>query len=578
MRRRNILPSFRWLTCLCVLAVTVLPNDLLGQQYRSGRNQDVEVLFEDEFLDNRNHWELESHYAEESIFNDEFHITTLNEMRRVQTKNIPLDPYGDYEINLSFRFQPSEGNTFSGITFGGDRASEFMFLVNQEGRFVVNRYDRGRQDSYLDQKNRYGFHKYGYQNLTVAKQGNLWIFLVGGKELYRMESRTFFGSEIGFVVGGKSNLEIDFLKVTQIPVRDFDGPQIFISQPMLNDNGMIFVNERQQKIKGKVYDKSAISHLVIGNTRIKVNNGSFEAGFELKDNRPYQIDVTCFDTYGNSSTETFRIQYVDSPQDELVYQPYNTQGNEYQYQNNATRTPKREEKKPTIGENYLLVIGVNSYSQWNPLHNAVKDCKDIANTLTTYYDFSPDHVISRFNEEATRENILETFEYLQERLTEHDNLIIYYAGHGYYDKSSELGYWVPVDARLNKIPDYIRNSTIHDYLRTIDTKHTFLIADACYAGSLFGTTRGNLDRDARSRWAFTSGDIEKVWDGRPGTNSPFAKYLIKFLRENPKNTFTVEELIQSVSPLVQRNTQQNPQGAALRQVGDDGGVFEFTRR
>ena len=96
---------------------------------------------------------------------------------------------------------------------------------------------------------------------------------------------------------------------------------------------------------------------------------------------------------------------------------------------------------------------------------------------------------------------------------------------------------------------------------------------------MFGTSRGNqYSREARSRWAFTSGDIEKVWDGQPGQNSPFARYLISYLKSNTKAELTAYELIDAVSNQVRNNTQQNPQGAPLRQADDRGGMFIFERR
>ena len=87
-----------------------------------------------------------------------------------------------------------------------------------------------------------------------------------------------------------------------------------------------------------------------------------------------------------------------------------------------------------------------------------------------------------------------------------------------------------------------------------------------------------LNANNRSRWAFTSGDIEKVWDGQPGQNSPFARYLIRILRNNTKPSLQANELVNTVRELVQRNTAQTPQGSALKNVGDLGGIFTFERR
>ncbi|MEM7660371.1 MAG: hypothetical protein AAF399_29970 [Bacteroidota bacterium] len=128
------------------------------------------------------------------------------------------------------------------------------------------------------------------------------------------------------------------------------------------------------------------------------------------------------------------------------------------------------------------------------------------------------------------------------------------------------------------MPDFIPNSTIHDYLRVIHTKHTLLFADACYAGSLFSAHRGELELNRPSRWAFTSGDIEKVWDGAPGTNSPFAASLIKYLQYNLKPELPANLLIKGVTDLMAREVEQRPRGNPLRRAGDEGGVFVFRRK
>ena len=230
------------------------------------------------------------------------------------------------------------------------------------------------------------------------------------------------------------------------------------------------------------------------------------------------------------------------------------------------------------GDDYILLIGINQYDNWPNLNNSVKDCQDLAGVLTTYYQFKPENVIRIFNRQATRENIIETFESLQDILTPNDNLLIYFSGHGYYDEGSHLGYWVPFEARQEKIVDYIVNSTIHDYLKTIKALHILLIVDAPYGGSIFATRSEITDENKKSRWAFTSGNIENVWDGEPGQNSPFAAFLINTLQQNIKPEFRTNDLIRQVSLKVSRNTRQTPIGSPLALDGDDGGIFIFRRK
>ena len=54
---------------------------------------------------------------------------------------------------------------------------------------------------------------------------------------------------------------------------------------------------------------------------------------------------------------------------------------------------------------------------------------------------------------------------LRRELGPDDNLLIYYAGHGYVDEETEEGYWLPVDAVEDDPVDWISNSTITTMLR-----------------------------------------------------------------------------------------------------------------
>jgi len=67
-----------------------------------------------------------------------------------------------------------------------------------------------------------------------------------------------------------------------------------------------------------------------------------------------------------------------------------------------------------------------------------------------------------------------------------------------------------------------------------------------------------------------------VGDGEPGQNSPFARYLMQNLHNNPKPQMRADELITKVKAQVQAVSNQQPKGSPI--VGDEGGVFIFERR
>jgi len=75
--------------------------------------------------------------------------------------------------------------------------------------------------------------------------------------------------------------------------------------------------------------------------------------------------------------------------------------------------------------------------------------------------------------EASRDNILEYLELLENKLTAKDNLFIFYSGHGYAQK--KIGYIIPQDAPANTKRGFIPNSTLLNHLRTIEAHHILLV-------------------------------------------------------------------------------------------------------
>jgi len=238
------------------------------------------------------------------------------------------------------------------------------------------------------------------------------------------------------------------------------------------------------------------------------------------------------------------------------------------------------------GKRHLLAIGIDKYHECAQLHNAVKDAVDITEVLESQYGFEASDVKLLTNEEATEERIFDEFRKLVQKVQPEDYVVIFFSGHGHYDHDFKQGYWIPVDAKEGNIGDYIPNSEISNTIRAIPSLHTFMIADACFSGSLFGESRSvTAKRDSSSyhhrvaaipsRWGLASGRNEVVADGEPGKNSPFSESLIYFLKNQDETSFSVSELVQYVKTVTSNNADQTPIGSPLRHVGDKGGEFVF---
>src|SRR5690606_31196593 len=112
---------------------------------------------------------------------------------------------------------------------------------------------------------------------------------------------------------------------------------------------------------------------------------------------------------------------------------------------------------------------------------------------------------------------------LKTSLTMRDNLIIFFSGHGEWDESAGQGYWLLRDAEFQNQATWLSNSTVKDYIRAINSRHTLLVTDACFGGSISKNADNKAEKaiyTLPSRVAITSGNLEKVPD-----KSVFMKYF-----------------------------------------------------
>jgi hypothetical protein len=229
------------------------------------------------------------------------------------------------------------------------------------------------------------------------------------------------------------------------------------------------------------------------------------------------------------------------------------------------------------GRNYLFLIGIDKYQYWPPLKCAVKDVQDFAEIVTSRYQFEESDIIFLKNADATEKKILAGFKQLAEKVTDQDNLVIYFSGHGHY--MAKTGYWIPVNANVGDEceDEFINTAVIVDRLRTINSLHTFLIIDACFSGTLITQIKGSAPKSERykSRRILTSGRAEVVSDGPEGGNSPFASGILNELRNNTDPYISASKLIAEVREYVEKQAQQTPNDARLVNADDQGGDFMF---
>ena len=212
-------------------------------------------------------------------------------------------------------------------------------------------------------------------------------------------------------------------------------------------------------------------------------------------------------------------------------------------------------------KDYALLFGTDHYDEWNDLFNPVKDAETIAEELKNNYGFETEVVTNA----TTSEMMSKLREYAQKSYQPDDQLFIFFAGHGQFDEIFTEGYLVGKDSKVNDPgkTSYISHSTLRTVVNNIPSKHIFLMLDACFGGTfdplvaragsrgqddIYGdiTQEEFIKRRLRfeTRKYVTSGGKQYVADGKPGGHSPFARKVLKALRDygGSDRILTIQEL------------------------------------
>ena len=179
---------------------------------------------------------------------------------------------------------------------------------------------------------------------------------------------------------------------------------------------------------------------------------------------------------GKKTIKLFNIANAYAPQTDNTATTSST--------NNATSLYRKQ---------HAIVVGVNNYkrSAIPRLNNAVEDARSVAETLRKK-GFS---VIELYNENATKDRILDALKEVKQHAISKDSTLFYFAGHGdgvSGNHGVREGYILPYEFNSdlnNPNPDVmyydksaISISSLIMYARDTKAKHIGIILDSCFSG------------------------------------------------------------------------------------------------
>jgi len=183
-----------------------------------------------------------------------------------------------------------------------------------------------------------------------------------------------------------------------------------------------------------------------------------------------EIGIIAENRYSSSEPAAIQLKWVGKKIDEFVIKP----------------------------KMYMLAIGVSDYRQSDlKLKYAAKDAQDFAKVMNGQKGGLYRDVVSRvlLNGAATKDSILDGFEWVQKETTSNDVAVIFLAGHGVNDSNGTY-YFLPENAE----PDKLKRTgvSLADLKQTVSSLpgKVLLFVDTCHSGNIFGGRRTAVDINA----------------------------------------------------------------------------------
>ena len=244
-----------------------------------------------------------------------------------------------------------------------------------------------------------------------------------------------------------------------------------------------------------------------------------------------------------------------------------------------------------FGKYFALIIGNDDYLILDDLDSPIKDAERASNLLKDKYGFSVKTLIN-----ADNVTIMRAINELNDQLTDKDNLLIFYAGHGSRVKTGNFvsGYWLPVNAEPPPVDTFwVSNEFVTRHLARLKAKRILVVADSCYAGLLssapgflFMGDSGTYDEnymkyklEKKSRLLIASGGDQPVLDNVGQGHSVFARAFFEELSSN-NDVLTGPELFLKIRNRVTNSAatvgvDQQPEFKVIKGAGHEVGDFFF---
>ena len=224
--------------------------------------------------------------------------------------------------------------------------------------------------------------------------------------------------------------------------------------------------------------------------QIKVKYQLLADGLEDSTTITAMVDAVKKESNNNRAVKQANTLEVDVPNRDCTLTLYasNRVGNSEPVSIRLIRENVAQGELPRL---FCIAIGVGEYhdEKLPSLRLSTKDARDFAEVVTKKrgLPFADVQVKLLIDKEATREDIFEAMEWLQQETTPNDICIFFYAGHGYRDEKDRF-YFMPYGSTTDKLYNCFSASDFKNMADDINCK-LIVFADACYSSALLEGNR-----------------------------------------------------------------------------------------
>lgn len=536
-------------------------------------NKAIELPLAEDFSDNSKGWNVQNNnkYASK-VEGGKFKLERKVKGGLFFQKEINIDTKKNFSIEAALTKTTGASNLTYGITFGRKNSSnEYSFFISNAGQYKYRKFDNDKYKSLIDWTDASMLNtSNGDTNvIKIVKTNNLLRFYINGSYVNEYQFEEFFGNQFGFTLYDAQKVNVEYVNIKYQSNTDNNPPIIVITEPNVEaKRGFKVVQAKKITVRGKAQDPDGIYEIFINGVEANVSeDGTFVANVPLKFGKN-DLVVKATDIKNATSSKRFVIKRRSNIDDK------NDDDDE-----NDDNDIVDNKKLGNFGKYYALIIGVSDYEDPNIEDlegKPTRDADTFATVLHTMYNFEKSNIIVLKNPKDNEIN-RELFK-LRKKITNKDNLLVFYAGHGIFQ--DEIGSWLPSNAMMEYEENLFSNSKLVDHFKAIKSKHTLLISDACFSGSIFKTrsVKGapkSVQRkfELPSKKAITSGTLKTV-----PNESVFFRYLIKRLKNNKSKYLSARKLFDMIEDPVINNSENKPQYGTIHGIGDEGGDFIFIKK